>query len=146
MPPDYNRGDDPHDDFVIYCRAGEKPRRINMAGEEKPEEPFPWWTVGVGFLLVLAMLMLAQFAFAQPRCIQRSEMVAQLATRWNEAPRLEGLISGPDGSNPRGVMELWASASGTWSLILSMPDGLACLMAAGTGLQNALPVVLGSPA
>lgn len=59
-------------------------------------------------------------------CAPREVTLAQLAGKYAEAPAVRWLaLNG-------GVVELLASPDGeTWSLLITMPDGMACLIAAG---------------
>ena len=59
-------------------------------------------------------------------CAERGMLLRQLATKYEENPTAIGLTSAG------GVMELLTSNNGrTWTLIVSRPDGTACLFAAG---------------
>ncbi len=43
--------------------------------------------------------------------------------------------AGVDDSGER-IVELWASESGTWTLLYLTPSGMACLIASGDGWDN----------
>lgn len=59
-------------------------------------------------------------------CGRRAEVVDRLHVKYGETRRGYGLQRG------EAVVEVYASdATGTWTIIVSMPDGLACLVAAG---------------
>ncbi|MXQ12529.1 hypothetical protein [Microvirga makkahensis] len=64
-------------------------------------------------------------AQAQASCGPRHELVKLLADRYKEDPVGIGL------SQPGQVLEVFASQAGTWSMVMTMPDGKACLIAAG---------------
>jgi hypothetical protein len=73
-------------------------------------------------------------------CSQRDEVLAQLGKKYQEAPTAVGL------ANNGGLLEVLTSADGsTWTLILSMPNGTSCLMAAGESWQNVARVAAGEP-
>ncbi len=87
----------------------------------------------------LAILMLtATSSFAQGRnCAPREVVVERLAEKYGESRQSIGL--GGQGM----VMETFASAeSGTWTITVTMPNGMTCLMASGQSyevLAEALP-------
>lgn len=59
-------------------------------------------------------------------CGARAEVVSRLKARYGETRRGYGLQRG------QAVVEVYASAeTGSWTIIMSMPNGLACLVAAG---------------
>lgn len=59
-------------------------------------------------------------------CGDRDKIVATLEKRHGEAPIGAGL------AGETAVVELWSSAkTGTWTLIITRTDGVACLLAAG---------------
>ena len=73
-------------------------------------------------------------------CADRAEVVAHLAAEYGERQRAAGPAL--DGR----VVELFASANGkSWTLIVTMPNGIACLMAAGEGWTD-LPLKKGEDA
>ncbi|MAS43852.1 MAG: hypothetical protein CML43_12135 [Rhodobacteraceae bacterium] len=77
-------------------------------------------------------------------CGDRGKVVSRLAEKYGETRRGYGLQRGS------AVVEVYASGdTGSWTILLSTPNGLACLLAAG---QNWAPTpeeaaaVLGDPA
>ncbi len=62
---------------------------------------------------------------AQQLCEARSDLIGRLDKIYREAPIALGLM--PNGQ----VLEVLTSANGTWTVIISMPNGLSCAMAAG---------------
>lgn len=90
--------------------------------------------------LGLAGVILAvQIARAEPQsqCGPREMVLAMLADRYGETRRGLGIAGDTK------VMELFASdETGTWTITLSMPDGVTCMVASGQGFQtinDALP-------
>jgi hypothetical protein len=76
--------------------------------------------------LAAAALLAAAPAVAQQVCAPRDQIVKRLAEGYGEARQGYGLQGG------RLVVELYASAeTGTWTIIATRPDGVACAMAAG---------------
>lgn len=63
---------------------------------------------------------------ATPMCAPRSDIVAQLEKKYGETRRGAGL------QNRGAVTEVFASAkTGTWTIIVTRPDGTSCAVAAG---------------
>jgi hypothetical protein len=89
------------------------------------------------------MLAAAQIAHGAPQCDTREAVIALLAERYGETRRAVGI------AGQAAVMELYAAdATGTWSITMTLPDGMMCLMASGSGYEavtEELPAK-GSPA
>lgn len=65
-------------------------------------------------------------AAAQDRCAERRTVVEFLAEAYGEAPVGRGI------ANNGGLIEVFAGADGaTWTILITMPDGDACMVAAG---------------
>lgn len=79
----------------------------------------------------IAILMTATAATAQGRnCAPRDVVVKSLAEKYGESRQAIGL--GSQGM----VMETFASLdSGTWTITVTMPNGLTCLMASGQSYE-----------
>lgn len=76
---------------------------------------------------ILALLLTATTATANPYCTARADLAEALATKYSEQP-VGGGMQGPDG-----LIEVWASAEGaTWTILMSRADGMACVVATGT--------------
>lgn len=92
-----------------------------------------------------AVLAATQFAQAQPRnnCAARSIVIERLASKFGETRKSVGL-----GAN-NGIVEMHASDStGTWSITVTHPNGMTCLVAAGNAfetLNEGLPEPVGKP-
>ena len=74
---------------------------------------------------VLVASLSAAPAGAQYLCESRSDLIGRLDKIYREAPIALGLM--PNGQ----VLEVLTSANGTWTVIISKPNGLSCAMAAG---------------
>jgi hypothetical protein len=87
---------------------------------------------------VLAGTPPAEAADGQP-CAERAEVVRRLAERFGETLRSVGL------HRDDAVVEIYSSeATGTWTILMTRPDGVTCLLAAGQRWeQDARP--LGKP-
>ncbi len=69
-------------------------------------------------------------AQAQTMCGERSTVVASLEKTYSETPVSMGLAS--NGA----VIEILASPTGTFTIILTRPNGLSCVMAAGESWED----------
>ena len=82
-------------------------------------------------LLVLALLAPAASAAAQTLCTnERTAVIEQLKSRYQEIPTAMGLAS--DGS----VLEILASKLGSWTILVTRPNGLACVVATGDAWEH----------
>ncbi|MEB3418412.1 hypothetical protein ACFSDD_15900 [Salipiger marinus] len=88
------------------------------------------WKMALGGL---GLAICAAPALAQtPACAPRDQVVDQLARRYGEVPQSIGL--GSDNA----VMEVFASAeTGTWTITVTTPAGLTCLLASGQAFEVA---------
>jgi hypothetical protein len=59
-------------------------------------------------------------------CADREQVVSQLEQRFEEARRAFGLSASGE------LLEIFASPSGTWSVLLTAPSGPTCLVASGS--------------
>lgn len=85
-------------------------------------------SLGLGTLLAAAALpALAQSA---ANCAQRQQVIARLASTYGETRQSIGL-----GANNQ-VVEVFASLeTGTWTITVTMPSGLTCLVASGQAYE-----------
>ena len=84
--------------------------------------------------LIAALTLMAAMstAAAQSVCGTRETLLKQLSKEYQEAPVGVGLAS--NGS----VVELLTSTGGTWTLMVTRPNGMTCLIGTGDAWQ---PVV-----
>ncbi len=82
------------------------------------------------FLIILATALPAT---AQMMCGPRNNVVANLEKGYSEHPVSMGLAS--NGA----VIEVFLSEAGTFTIVMTRPNGLSCLMAAGKDWQD-LPI------
>ncbi len=78
----------------------------------------------------------------QQLCTERKAVVTQLSKQYSEAPVAMGL------ANNGGLLEILSSDNGqSWTIILTMPNGISCMIAAGESWE-ALPDIVrkGPPA
>jgi hypothetical protein len=92
--------------------------------------------------LALPAVLAAPPAFAdRPFCAPRHQMIAALEKTYREARRAVAM------QNTGVVIEIYASTeTGTWTLLATRPDGVACAMAAGEAWREEDGVVLDPPA
>ncbi|RKE97813.1 hypothetical protein [Sulfitobacter guttiformis] len=70
-------------------------------------------------------------ARSQPNCGPRDAVLAQLAERYGETRRSIGI-----GSN-NAVVETFASdETGSWTILVTLPSGLTCLVASGQSFEH----------
>jgi len=94
-------------------------------------------------IAVLIVIESTQWAAAETMtCTERKAAIRHLASKFSEAPVAMGL------TNTGAVLEVLASdAGGSWTILITMPDGTACLIAAGEAWSKVTPVAaLGSGA
>ena len=88
---------------------------------------------------VLAVAMATTFtlpaAAQSPQCAAREAIIDRLATKYEEHPVSLGITA--TGS----LLEVLASPSGSWTIIVSVPGGPTCLVSSGEGWRGA-PVQL----
>jgi hypothetical protein len=79
-------------------------------------------------LLILPLLTATPAAALQ--CGTHDAITITLAERYGESRRALGLAQ-------NGVlMELYAAQSGSWTITITRPDGITCLVAAGENFQS----------
>ncbi len=74
-------------------------------------------------------VILATQAAEAAQCAARDQIVTRLATGHDEARRGSGLTTGPDGRAQ--ILEIFASVAGNWTIAVTLPNGLTCIVAAG---------------
>ena len=84
---------------------------------------------------ILGALLIGWSAFsppaqAQAMCGERRAIVATLDKTYSETPVSVGLAS--NGA----IIEIFASPTGTFTIILTRPNGLTCVMAAGENWED----------
>ncbi len=90
-------------------------------------------------LSVVAGSNVAEAAQPNPSCTDRATALSHLESKYQEAPVAIGL------ARNGGVIEVLANESGgTWSIILMMPDGTACMVAAGEHWEPVQPIKAGA--
>jgi len=74
----------------------------------------------------------------QTNCTDRSSALKHLSAAYQEEPVAMGLASSG------GVIEVLTNDKGTsWSIIVTMPSGVTCLVASGEGWEAVQPIASG---
>lgn len=82
---------------------------------------------------ILCLLVLFPFgwiepASAQSQCNKRDNVISLLANKYKESPIAVGV------TNTGGLVEVLSTGDGnTWTIIVTTPQGMSCLVAAGEG-------------
>lgn len=75
--------------------------------------------------LGLPSLLISSDTAAAAVCMNHKNLVTFLSDRYSEAPRALGLVE------DRGLMEVYTSEKGTWTIVMTTAHGIACILAAG---------------
>lgn len=88
------------------------------------------------------MILAPSLTHAATQCGPHDMMAGALAKQFGEAPHAMGL------AQDNTVMELYVAPTGTWTLTVTLPDGMTCLIAAGDNFEAVPPtqVAKGDPA
>ena len=79
----------------------------------------------------LIAVLISMPATAQTMCGQRADVLSGLSGTYTETPTAMGL------ANNGGVMEILTSPKGdTWTIIITLPNGMSCLVAAGENWEK----------
>jgi hypothetical protein len=78
------------------------------------------------------VILATQMAFAQPTsCAARAAVVERLQNQFGESRQSMGL-----GQNNT-IVEVFASpATGTWTIVVTLPNGMSCLVASGESWER----------
>jgi hypothetical protein len=94
-----------------------------------------WMAAYLGLALVPALTLgsfeTAAQAAAQAPCSPRTDVLGHLAKKYGESPVAIGV------TNKGGLVEVLTTGDGnTWTIIVSMPNGTSCMVAAGEGWRT----------
>lgn len=78
-------------------------------------------------------------AAAAANCKPREDIVKVLSSKYKESRRAYGL------SNQMQMLELYASENGTWTAVVTTPDGKSCIVAAGEAWTEQQAIPAGQP-
>lgn len=94
------------------------------------------------FVLVLAMAVYLVDAppgqAQQTSCGERGDIIQSLKAKYAERSVATGLAT--DGK----LIEVFASTSGTWTMLVTLPNGTSCYLASGVGWAPHLDLVQGT--
>ncbi|MDZ7908150.1 MAG: hypothetical protein U5N10_08030 [Gemmobacter sp.] len=77
------------------------------------------------------LILAATNVHSAPQCGKRDLVLGQLTEKYGETRRGMGIAAND------GVMEMFASAaSGSWTITVTLPDGMMCLVASGQGYET----------
>ncbi|OHC74519.1 MAG: hypothetical protein A3G18_11170 [Rhodospirillales bacterium RIFCSPLOWO2_12_FULL_58_28] len=84
------------------------------------------------FVIVLFVMTFVSLpADAQSLCATRLDIIDKLSSRYSEAPTAIGLAD--NGS----VVEVFSSTTeSSWTIIVTTPDGISCLLASGENWES----------
>lgn len=86
---------------------------------------------GMALASLLIILPLAPPAEAATAvCGKRAEVIKTLAQAYKEQPAAMGLAAGG------GMLEVFSSQNGSWTILLTQPTGTSCIVAAGEGWES----------
>jgi hypothetical protein len=90
------------------------------------------FAVTVGALLAASSIGQPVSAQQQaPTCVKRTELVSHLSNEFEETPVAMGVAD--NGS----LLEVFSTSDGaTWTVAVTMPNGIACLVATGQSWEN----------
>jgi hypothetical protein len=103
----------------------------------------PWAakTILAGFIAAPAILATASVggnsAHAQVNCDARKSLLAKLDTGYDEQPVASGVASSGN------LVELLISSGGTWTILITNPNGITCIAAVGEDWQDVKPKIPG---
>ena len=84
--------------------------------------------------IVAGLLLLTSAGAAsaqQPQCDERDRVLELLAKKYKESPAAAGV------TNTGGLVEVLTDRKGgSWTIIVSTPEGVSCLIAAGEGWRS----------
>lgn len=87
----------------------------------------------------LTVLLIAGPAWAQQACDTRANVMNHLGQKYSETQVGVGV------ANNGGLVEIMTTQNGsTWTMTMTMPNGMTCLMAAGEKWEDA-PQVVSAP-
>ena len=85
--------------------------------------------------LALALLLMLP-AQAQETCTDRDRLISFLAEKYKEEPIAMGIVGGS------GLMEVYLSQSGSWTIVITSAKGTSCVIAAGEAWEDIEPHLL----
>lgn len=75
----------------------------------------------------------------QPPCANRADFLKHLSANYREAPVAMGLTANG------GLLEVVASKDGSWTIIVTMPNGMSCGVASGMSWESTAEAKIDGP-
>ncbi|WP_421703254.1 hypothetical protein [Aliiroseovarius sp.] len=95
--------------------------------------------LGIGAILLSA----GQLAAQNNNCAERGRVLERLSGTYGETRQSIGLAANNQ------VVEVFASEEGSWTITVTLPNGMMCLVAAGQNFERVdeelTPAMLGDP-
>lgn len=66
-------------------------------------------------------------------CMDHKTLTDYLSEKFKEQPKAVGLVAAA------GLMSVYVSPKGTWTILMTNPQGVACIVAAGDGYETFEP-------
>ena len=82
---------------------------------------------------LVASLLWTTAANAQSACGVRAKFIETLAKNYQEEPSAFGI------AGQRNLVELFVSKAGTWTMLVTHPSGMSCIVAAGQSWEQFPP-------
>jgi hypothetical protein len=79
----------------------------------------------VALSMALTMMWPTTQARAEAACMKRDVLVKQLVEKYHEKPAGQGIVQG------QAVVEVYVSDKGTFTMVTSYANGLACILSVG---------------
>ncbi len=104
--------------------------------------PVPISLVAAAMLLALALAATPAVAQQMQFCAPRDTIIQKLTSQFKETRRSYGL------QQSSGVYEVFASEAGTWTITMTSPSGMTCVLAVGEAWRDekAAQLIEGDPA
>ena len=81
----------------------------------------------------------AQAQQQTPPCADRADFLNQLSANYREAPVAMGLTANG------GLLEVVAAKNGSWTIIVTMPNGMSCGVASGMSWESTARIQINDP-
>lgn len=81
----------------------------------------------------LSLILVSAFAVpagAQTACGKRADIVKMLTGKYKEVPRALAI------AGQSNLLEVYASATGSWTILITQPRGATCIVAAGQSWEE----------
>ena len=89
--------------------------------------------------IVMALWSLPTLAQQQPPCVNRADFLKHLHANYKESPVAMGLTAGG------GLLEVIVSETGSWTIIVTAPNGTSCGVATGESWESVADVLAVGP-